>query len=198
MSIENVSYSIGVIIAKNLQQQGFTDLDSKAFSDGFADLINNADLRISLAEANLLMKNYTAKQQETQFSGAKKEGEAFLLANGKKEGVITMPSGLQYRVLVKGEGRKPLANEKVTTHYHGTLLDGTVFDSSVQRGEPISFPVGGVIKGWQEALQMMNKGSKWQLFIPYNLAYGAQGAGAAIKPYATLIFEVELLDIGPA
>jgi len=124
-----------------------------------------------------------------------KEGEVFLAENKKKKGVITLPSGLQYQVIKEGTGKIPKATDTVTTHYRGTLIDGTEFDSSYKRGEPASFPVNGVIKGWTEALQLMKVGSKWQLFIPSNLAYGPQGAGQAIGPNATLIFEIELLSI---
>ena len=123
------------------------------------------------------------------------EGRKFLEENSKKEGVITLASGLQYEVITNGSGDKPKLEDNVTTHYHGTLIDGTVFDSSVDRGEPASFPVGGVIKGWTEALQLMSVGSKWKLYVPYDLAYGERGAGPQIGPYSTLIFEVELLSI---
>ena len=129
-------------------------------------------------------------------TGNKTQGEKFLADNKTEEGVTTLPSGLQYKVLKAGSGPKPGLHDQVTVHYTGTLIDGTVFDSSVQRGQPASFAVNGVIPGWTEALQLMNTGSKWQLFIPYNLAYGEQGAGEKIGPYSTLIFEVELLKIG--
>jgi FKBP-type peptidyl-prolyl cis-trans isomerase FklB len=125
----------------------------------------------------------------------KKEGEAFLAENAKKEGVVTLPSGLQYKIIQQGSGRKPKLTDEVTTHYRGTLLDGTEFDSSYKRGEPTSFPVNGVISGWTEALQLMPVGSKWQLFIPSNLAYGMRGAGGTIGPNAALIFDIELIAI---
>jgi FKBP-type peptidyl-prolyl cis-trans isomerase FklB len=133
--------------------------------------------------------------QEKKYEANIKAGKDFLEANGKKDGVITLASGLQYEVINEGNGAKPGLTSTVTTHYHGTLIDGTVFDSSVQRGTPASFPVNGVIAGWTEALQLMPLGSKWRLFVPSNLAYGAQGAGQQIGPHTTLIFEVELLDI---
>ena len=123
------------------------------------------------------------------------QGAAFLKKNGERAEVTTLKSGLQYEVIKEGDGPSPKATDKVTTHYHGTLIDGTVFDSSVQRNEPATFPVNGVIPGWVEALQLMKVGSKWRLFVPYNLAYGERGAGQAIKPFSTLIFEVELLKI---
>ncbi len=125
----------------------------------------------------------------------KKEGQEFLAENGERDGVISLESGLQYEVINEGTGATPALTDKVRTHYHGTLIDGTVFDSSVERGEPISFPVNGVIAGWTEALQLMKVGSKWRLFVPFDLAYGERGAGQDIGPFATLIFEVELLEI---
>jgi len=135
------------------------------------------------------------KAQQMKTEMAKAEGEAFLAENSKKEGVTTLPSGLQYKIIKPGNGPKPSLTDKVNVHYHGTTIDGQVFDSSVERGEPISFPLNGVIQGWQEGLQLMPVGSKYLLFIPQDLAYGARGAGQAIKPYAALIFEVELLGI---
>ena len=126
---------------------------------------------------------------------AKEEGANFLAENAKKEGVISLESGLQYEILKQGSGPKPTINDNVTTHYHGTLIDGTIFDSSVDRGQPATFPVSGVIKGWTEALQLMTVGSKWRLYVPYDLAYGERGAGANIGPFTTLIFEVELISI---
>jgi len=142
-----------------------------------------------------ILNTYFAELQAKQHAGAKEEGEAFLTANKEKEGVVTLPSGLQYQVITEGTGEKPSVNSNVTTHYHGTTIDGKVFDSSVQRGQPASFPVSGVIKGWTEALQLMPVGSKWRLFIPSELAYGERGAGDAIGPHSALIFEVELLSI---
>ena len=138
---------------------------------------------------------FRAELQAKKHAGAKADGEAFLKANKEKEGVVTLPSGLQYQVLTEGSGEKPTLSSNVTTHYHGTTIDGNVFDSSVQRGQPASFPVSGVIKGWTEALQLMPVGSKWRLFIPSELAYGERGAGDAIGPHSTLIFDVELLGI---
>ena len=139
-----------------------------------------------------------AKQEEAAKAAAtknKEEGEKFLADNAKKEGVTVTESGLQFEVVEQGEGAKPTAESTVRTHYHGTLINGTVFDSSYERGQPAEFPVGGVIKGWTEALQMMPTGSKWRLYVPHDLAYGERGAGAAIAPYSTLIFDIELLDI---
>ena len=137
------------------------------------------------------MEKYKLKKS----AKANEAGKTYLAENAKKEGVTTTESGLQYEVINSGKGAKPAPSDQVTVHYHGTLLDGTVFDSSVDRGEPASFPVGGVIKGWTEALQLMSVGSKWKLYVPYDLAYGERGAGAQIGPYSTLIFEVELISI---
>lgn len=153
---------------------------------------------IDLHEAQQLLNAFFGKLEEEAKAAsaeARKAGEDFLAENAKREGVTTLPSGLQYEIMTTAIGQKPVATDKVRVHYHGTLIDGTVFDSSVQRGEPAEFGVTQVIPGWVEALQLMPKGSKWKLFIPYNLAYGEQGAGGAIAPYSTLIFEVELLDI---
>ena len=142
-----------------------------------------------------MIQDYFTKQQAAASEGIIKVGADFLAENGKRKGVTTTKSGLQYEIIKKGNGPIPAATDNVETHYHGTLLDGTVFDSSVERGTPIALSVNGVIKGWTEALQLMSVGSKWKLFIPYNLAYGERGAGALIKPYSTLIFEVELISI---
>ena len=146
-------------------------------------------------EAQIEINSYFQKMQEEAGKEAKDAGEKFLEENKKQEGVVTLPSGLQYKVIKQGTGDKPKATDQVRCHYHGTLIDGTVFDSSVRRGEPAVFPVNGVIQGWVEALQLMPVGSKWTLYIPYEMAYGTRGAGQSIPPYAALIFEVELLEI---
>jgi FKBP-type peptidyl-prolyl cis-trans isomerase FklB len=159
------------------------------------EVINGKEPKINNDQALMIIQNYFAKKQSAMSEEKIDEGRIFLEENKKKEGVTTLESGLQYTVITKGTGPKPKLEDNVTTHYHGTLIDGTVFDSSVDRGEPASFPVGGVIKGWTEALQLMNVGSKWKLFVPYDLAYGERGAGQQIGPYSTLIFEVELLSI---
>lgn len=197
---QRISYSIGADIGGNLKRQDI-EVDPKAFAAGLADAIAG---KLSLTEAEMretlnkfrseMMEKAQAKQKE---SGDKnvKEGEDFLAANAKKEGVKTLPSGLQYKVIKSGTGKTPKATDTVKTHYHGTLIDGTVFDSSVERKEPVSFPVNGVIAGWTEALQLMKEGDKWQLFIPSKLAYGERGAGAKIGPNAALVFEVELLSV---
>jgi FKBP-type peptidyl-prolyl cis-trans isomerase FklB len=165
------------------------------FLSGMKEVINGKEPKINNDQALMIIQNYFAKKQSAMSEEKIDEGRTFLEENGKKEGVTTLESGLQYTVITEGTGPKPKLEDNVTTHYHGTLIDGTVFDSSVDRGEPASFPVGGVIKGWTEALQLMSVGSKWKLFVPYDLAYGERGAGQQIGPYSTLIFEVELLSI---
>ncbi|MBQ8055754.1 MAG: FKBP-type peptidyl-prolyl cis-trans isomerase [Paludibacteraceae bacterium] len=152
-------------------------------------------MELSENEAQIEINSYFQKMQEEAGKEAKDAGEKFLEENKKQEGVVTLPSGLQYKVIKQGTGDKPKATDQVRCHYHGTLIDGTVFDSSVRRGEPAVFPVNGVIQGWVEALQLMPVGSKWTLYIPYEMAYGTRGAGQSIPPYAALIFEVELLEI---
>jgi len=193
--MDSVSYSLGVLMAQNLKKQGFDKLDSGALSEAVDAVINDGEVKISMEEANAIVQGYMQKKQQEMFADKIAENEKFMAQNSKREEVTTLASGLQYEVLTAGEGDKPSATDKVTVHYHGTLLDGTVFDSSVERGEPASFGVNQVIKGWTEALQLMPKGSKWKLYIPHDLAYGERGAGGKIGPYSTLIFEVELLGI---
>lgn len=193
--MDTLSYSVGVILAQNLKQQGLTELDTKTLATAIEDVLQDKDLKIDAAEAQnifraTMMEKANAAKMENQ-----KAGESFLAKNGARAEVNTLESGLQYEVLTKGSGPSPAATDKVTVHYHGTLIDGTVFDSSVERGSPASFPVNGVIPGWVEALQLMAVGDKWKLVIPSNLAYGERGAGGKIGPNATLIFEVELLKI---
>lgn len=194
-SMDSLSYSIGVRIASDLKKQGFKDLNSDALAKGINDVLSGNELLIDANQAMSNIQQYIQDQKAAQHSGNKNAGEQFLEENKKRPEVTTLPSGLQYEVLTKGTGESPAATDKVTVHYHGTLIDGTVFDSSVDRGQPASFPVNGVIKGWVEALQLMKVGSKWKLFIPYDLAYGERAAGPTIKPYSTLVFEVELLEI---
>ena len=193
--IDSVSYSLGVNIGENIKTQ-FPDIDLKNFEAAIKDVLDdNKKPSISGADAQKTIQEYFTKQQAKASESVVEEGKKFLAENSKKEKVVTLESGLQYEVIKTGEGAKPTLNDQVTTHYHGTLIDGTVFDSSVERGEPASFPVSGVIKGWTEALQLMNVGSKWRLFVPYDLAYGERGAGPKIGPFTTLIFEVELISI---
>ena len=198
---DKVSYSIGLDIGTNFKRQS-VDLDSKALAAGIADglsggkpLLTEDEVRKVLAQFQQQMAAKAQQAAQQLAEKNQKAGEAFLAENKKKKGVITLPSGLQYQVIKEGTGKIPKATDTVTTHYRGTLIDGTEFDSSYKRGEPASFQVNGVIKGWTEALQLMKVGSKWQLFIPSNLAYGPQGAGQVIGPNATLIFEIELLSI---
>ena len=193
--IDSVSYSLGVNIGENLKTQ-FPDINLKNFELAIKNVLDNQkEPKISGADAQKVIQNYFQKQQAKASESVIEEGKKFLTENSKKDGVITLESGLQYEIIKSGEGAKPTINDQVTTHYHGTLLDGTVFDSSVERGQPTTFPVSGVIKGWTEALQLMTVGSKWKLFVPYDLAYGERGAGPKIGPYTTLIFEVELISI---
>ena len=192
--IDSVSYSLGVNIGENIKTQ-FEDIKIDNFLSGMQEVIDGVEPKINNDQALMVIQNYFTNKQSAKSEVKIEEGRKFLEENSKKEGVITLASGLQYEVIVDGSGEKPKLEDNVTTHYHGTLLDGTVFDSSVDRGEPASFPVGGVIKGWTEALQLMTVGSKWKLYVPYDLAYGERGAGPQIGPYSTLIFEVELLNI---
>ena len=193
--MDSVSYSLGVSVANNLKSSGFETIESSAISAAFNDVFSENDVKISEEDANALIQDYFMELSQKKSQEATNKGQAFLDENASKEGVVTTASGLQYQVLTEGQGAKPVASDEVTVHYHGTLIDGTVFDSSVDRGQPATFPVGGVIQGWVEALQLMNVGSKYKLFIPSNLAYGERGAGGSIGPNETLIFEVELLSI---
>ena len=177
------------------ENSGIKDLQVEDFVKGLTDVLSGNQPAITYDEAKEIINNYFMKLQKERLEINKKAGEEFLNINRHKAGVVELPSGLQYEVLKNGTGAKPTANDKVKCHYHGTLINGTVFDSSVQRGEPAVFGVSQVIPGWVEALQLMPVGSKWRLFIPSNLAYGENGAGNLIEPNSTLIFDVELLDI---
>jgi len=194
-ALDSVSYSIGVSIASNLKSQGIDSLNTKMMEKAFNDVFKNGTLLVSADQADQILTQYFTNLQKSKGERNLKEGEKFLEENKKKQGVVTLPSGLQYQVIKEGDGALPKETDKVTTHYHGTLLNGTVFDSSVERGQPATFPVNGVIKGWVEALQLMKVGSKYKLFIPANLAYGEAGAPPQIGPNSALIFEVELLSI---
>jgi FKBP-type peptidyl-prolyl cis-trans isomerase FklB len=197
-----VSYAIGMSIASNFKKQS-VEVDEAAFEKGFRDSASGTPL-LTDEQAKAILNAYQAemrvKQQEKARLAAetnKRDGEAFLKANQTKEGVVVLPSGLQYKILAEGTGPKPAATDTVICNYRGTLIDGTEFDSSAKHGGPATFPVSGVIHGWTEAMQLMPAGSKWQLFIPADLAYGERGAGSAIGPNSTLIFEVELVSIKP-
>ena len=193
--MEKVSYSLGVNMASSVKSQGLESIDANAVAKAFNDVFEGKDLDISEEESMSILQEFFGKIQAEKSAKANEAGKTYLAENAKKEGVTTTESGLQYEVIKSGTGAKPSQSDQVTVHYHGTLLDGTVFDSSVDRGEPASFGVTQVIKGWTEALQLMSIGDKWKLTIPSDLAYGDQGAGGMIGPGATLVFEVELLDI---
>ena len=193
--MDKVSYALGLSIGNNFQNSGIKQLQIEDFVKGLEDVLGEKQPAIRYEEAKQVINDYFMKLQQERLEINKQAGAEFLEINRHKAGVVELPSGLQYEILKKGTGAKPSANDKVKCHYHGTLINGTVFDSSVQRGEPATFGVSQVIPGWVEALQLMPVGSKWRLFIPSNLAYGEHGAGDVIEPNSTLIFDVELLDI---
>ena len=193
--LDSTSYSLGVVLGENLKKQDFGTIDFDALMKGLVDVSEGISLKINKEKAQKIIQEHSKKRAAIKSEKLKKAGTEFLAANGKKEGVVTTSSGLQYTVLTKGTGVTPTSGQRVTVHYEGRLLDGTVFDSSYKRGEPTTFGVTQVIKGWTEALQLMPVGSKWRLFIPEDLAYGARGAGRDIGPYETLIFDVELIEI---
>lgn len=193
--MDKLSYALGLSMGSNLMNSGLREIDVESFVKAFTEIMNNKTPSMSPQEANQILQEYFNKQQDEMLNKNLEAGKAFLEENAKNENVTVLPSGLQYEVLTEGNGKKPKATDKVKCHYHGTLIDGTVFDSSVQRGQPAVFGVNQVIKGWVEALQLMAVGSKWKLFIPSNLAYGENGAGNSIEPNTALIFEVELLGI---
>jgi len=194
---EKMSYVIGMDIGNNFKRQSI-DVDPNILARGIQDALSGAKSLVTEQEIQdtltAFQKERAAKQEEVAKKN-KNEGETFMTANKKKEGVKALASGLQYKVIKVGTGKKPKIKDSVTTHYRGTLIDGTEFDSSYKRGQPVSFPVSGVIAGWTEALQLMEEGAKWQLFVPPNLAYGEKGTGGVIGPNATLIFEIELISI---
>lgn len=193
--IDKISYSLGLSIASNLISSGVKTLNAEAFTDALSTAFAGKMPEITPDEANKILQTYFENIQNEQGKTAKEAGEKFLAENKTKEGVITLPSGMQYKILKEGNGQKPKASDSVKCHYEGKLINGQVFDSSIRRGTPAEFPVSGVIAGWVEALQLMSVGSKWQLYIPSELAYGKHGAGQAIGPNETLIFDVELLEI---
>jgi FKBP-type peptidyl-prolyl cis-trans isomerase FklB len=200
---DKLSYAIGMNVGKNLQRQSI-DIDPAILMQGLKDTMAGGKTLLTEQEAQSVLTEMQAearKKQEEKMKAAgeanKKEGDAFLASNKTKDGVVTLPSGLQYKIIKAGAGPKPTATDSVVCNYRGTLIDGKEFDSSYKRGEPATFPVNGVIKGWTEALQLMPVGSKWQLFVPPDLAYGSRGAGPDIGPDSTLIFEVELMSIQP-
>ncbi len=195
---DKVSYGLGLQLGNQIVEQSFNGFNLDALVIGIKDVFNNKPCRFdddAMQNAFSTINKMVSEEKNKAGGSNLTAGKDFLAENVKKEGILSTTSGMQYEVMVEGSGAKPTATDTVTTHYHGSLIDGTVFDSSVDRGQPAEFPVNGVIKGWTEALQMMNTGSKWRLFIPPELAYGEQGAGADIGPNTTLIFEVELLSI---
>lgn len=193
--MDKFSYAIGLGIGQNLLSMGAQGINVEDFAQAIADVLNRNETAISHNEAREIVNKYFAELEAKMNAENIEKGKAFLAENAKKEGVITLPSGLQYEVIKEGNGKKPSATDRVKCHYEGTLIDGTLFDSSIKRGQPAVFGVNQVIQGWIEALQLMTEGSKWRLFIPSELGYGAQQAGEMIPPHSTLIFEVELIEV---
>jgi FKBP-type peptidyl-prolyl cis-trans isomerase FklB len=193
-AIDSLSYALGMSAGNFYKQQGMLSLNTPLCSKGMNDALKSGKTLLNEQQANSIIMAFMQKESAEKAADNKKAGAAFLAANKNKPGVITLPSGMQYMVLQEGTGPKPVATDKVKCHYEGSLIDGTVFESSIKNGQPVVFSVNGVIAGWTEALQLMPVGSKWRLFIPSNLAYGDQG-NQGIKPGATLIFDVQLLEI---
>ena len=200
--MDKLSYALGIGIGSQLAGMGAKELNIDDFAQAIKDVISGSELKVDNAEAQTLVQNFFQEQEAKQQAAAaeagkvaKAAGEAFLAENGKKDGVVTLPSGLQYQVLKEGNGKKPSATDQVVCHYEGTLIDGTIFDSSYQRNQPATFGLNQVIAGWTEGVQLMQEGAKYRFFIPYNLAYGERGAGAQIPPFAALVFDVELIEV---
>lgn len=200
--MDKLSYALGIGIGSQLAGMGAKGLDIDDFAQAVKDVISGTPLKVNNAEAQSLVQAFFQEQEEKQRAAAaeagkvaKAAGESFLAENAKKEGVVVLPSGLQYQVLKEGNGKKPSSTDQVKCHYEGTLIDGTIFDSSYQRNEPATFGLNQVIAGWTEGVQLMSEGAKYRFFIPYNLAYGEHGAGAQIPPFAALVFDVELLKV---
>ena len=194
VAIDTTSYSIGMSLGQRLVSQGAKTVDYNSLLEGIRDVLDKRGARLDRSYSDSLNYEYFQNQRNDMFENVKKEGADFLIENGKRPEVTTTASGLQYEVLTAAEGPKPTATTSVTVHYVGKLLNGDMFDSSVDRGEPISFPLNRVIPGWTEGLQLMSTGAKYRFFIPEDLAYGSRGAGGAIPPYSTLIFDVELIS----
>ena len=200
--MDKLSYALGIGIGSQLAGMGAKELNIDDFAQAIKDVISGSELKVDNAEAQTLVQNFFQEQEAKQQAAAaeagkaaKEAGETFLAENGKKEGVVTLPSGLQYQVLKEGNGKKPSATDQVVCHYEGTLIDGTIFDSSYKRNEPATFGLNPVIPGWTEGVQLMQEGAKYRFFIPYKLAYGERGAGAQIPPFAALVFDVELIEV---
>lgn len=200
--MDKLSYSFGLAIGTQLVDMGAEIINVEDFSQAVKDVFTGKDFAVKLEDAQIMVSEYLHQQelakrteQEEKGKKAKEEGEAFLKENAARENIVTTSSGLQYQILQEGTGKQPKATDNVKCHYEGKLIDGTVFDSSIRRGEPAVFPLNGVIAGWTEGVQLMKEGAKFRFFIPYNLAYGANGAGSSIPPYAALIFDVELIEV---
>ena len=200
--MDKLSYALGIGIGTQLRGMGATNLNIDDFAQAIKDAIAGKKLKVDNKEAQTLVNNFFAEQQARKEAAAaeagratKAVGEDFLAENAKKDNIVVLPSGLQYEVIREGNGKKPSATSKVKCHYEGTLIDGTKFDSSYDRGEPATFGLNQVIAGWTEGLQLMSEGAKYRFFIPYNLGYGERGAGASIPPYAALVFDVELIEV---
>lgn len=200
--MDKVSYALGMGIGQQLRDMGAKELNIDDFAQAIKDVLSGSNVKLSAAESGQIVQQFFAEQEKKQraaaaerFKTQKADGEKYLADNAKKDGVITLPSGLQYKVLKEGNGRKPKATDQVKCHYEGMLIDGTLFDSSLQRGEPATFPLNGVIAGWTEGLQLMQEGAKYRFFIPYHLGYGERGAGQSIPPFAALVFDVELIEV---
>jgi len=192
--IDSVSYALGVIMGNNMKNAGFTTVNEKLFGQGVLDVLSEKQTIISTEMTNTIVQSYVMKLYNLKASKNLIEGKQFLEENKKKEGIITLPSGLQYKVIKEGTGESPTINDKVTCHYEGRLINGKVFDSSIQRGQPAQFPLNGVISGWTEALQLMKTGSKWTVYVPAELGYGEQNV-PGIEPNSVLIFDIELISI---
>jgi FKBP-type peptidyl-prolyl cis-trans isomerase FklB len=202
LNMDKLSYALGIGIGRQLAQMGADSLNIDDFAQAIKDIIGGQSLQVSDSEAQQLVNSFFQEQEAKQRAAAaekgkavKEAGEKFLAENAKKDGIITLPSGLQYQVLKEGNGKSPKATDRVKCHYEGTLIDGTMFDSSIQRGEPAVFGLNQVIAGWTEGVQLMQEGAKYRFFIPYNLGYGEHGAGASIPPFAALVFDVELIEV---
>lgn len=200
--MDKVSYALGLGIGRQLTDMGAKDLNIDDFAQAIKDVLAGGDVKLSETEAQTIVRTFFEEQEKKQravaaerFKDNKEKGEAYLKANADKEGVVTLPSGLQYQILRQGDGKQPKATDRVRCHYEGMLIDGTLFDSSIQRGEPAVFGLNQVIAGWTEGVQLMKEGAKYRFFIPYNLGYGERGADQQIPPYSALVFDVELIDV---
>ena len=193
--MDKFSYGLGMGIGQNLLSMGVKDMSIEEFIKGINDVLSGNKTELTHSEAQKVVNEHFQKLAEEAYAVNRNAGEKFLAENAKKESITTLPSGLQYEVIKEGNGKKPSATDRVQCHYEGTLIDGTIFDSSIKRGEPAVFGVNQVIRGWVEALQLMQEGAKWRLYIPYDMAYGEHGAGEMIPPYSALIFDVELIKV---